>query len=517
MGGGRRARRCLRHGALAAQLGCAPGTVARAYGELQRAGLIASRDRARARVAVGGSPRARWWLAGGRELRLAGSDDPALDALVRAAGEAIEVVPGPRGSVHGLEAMARGQADVVLYWSMPNRGATTTPTSAVCCPESPSCWSTCGGARWAWSCRAATRWQCAGSAIWPADGWRGARGAADRVCCWSGCWPRPAWRLRPRAASPRTPTSPWPPRWRRAPPTPDWPCARSRAPAIWTSWASRSAVELAVRANDVDSAARAARAAARPGLHRPDRRARGLRPQRDRRTKESDMTARLWAVACWWQRWCHGRVRLGFGVVDEHHVGKRPDDPGHDHQHARHRAARHARPRLRKAGNCSVKTVAVGSGQALDLGARGQADVLLVHSPDAEQMFMKQGHGSTAWPSCTTTSSWSARPRIPPRSPAPAASSRPCRRIAKTKSPFASRADDSGTNAKELKLWQQAGITPSGSWYIKTGQGMGPTLDHRQPEGRVHPVRPRHLPGHQEPRQQDPRAGRRRSCRTRTT
>ena len=48
--------------------------------------------------------------------------------------------------------------------------------------------------------------------------------------------------------------------------------------------------------------------------------------------------------------------------------------------------------------------------------------------------------------------------------------------IARTKSPFASRADDSGTNAKELKLWQQAGVTPSGSWYIKTGQGMGPTL-----------------------------------------
>jgi tungstate transport system substrate-binding protein len=48
--------------------------------------------------------------------------------------------------------------------------------------------------------------------------------------------------------------------------------------------------------------------------------------------------------------------------------------------------------------------------------------------------------------------------------------------IAATKSPFASRADDSGTNAEELKLWQEAGITPSGSWYIKTGQGMGPTL-----------------------------------------
>jgi molybdate-binding protein len=100
--------------ALAAQVGCAPGTVARAYGELQRAGVIAARDRARARVADGGSPRARWWLAGGPRVRLAGSDDPALDALVRAAGETVEVVSGARGSVHGLEAMARGRADAAV-------------------------------------------------------------------------------------------------------------------------------------------------------------------------------------------------------------------------------------------------------------------------------------------------------------------------------------------------------------------------------------------------------------------
>ena len=97
--------------ALAAELGCAPGTVVRAYGELRQAGLITGRDRARARVEPWSSGRARWWLAGGRRLRLAGSDDPALDALIRAAGEAVEVVAGPRGSVHGLEAIARGRAD----------------------------------------------------------------------------------------------------------------------------------------------------------------------------------------------------------------------------------------------------------------------------------------------------------------------------------------------------------------------------------------------------------------------
>ena len=50
-------------------------------------------------------------------------------------------------------------------------------------------------------------------------------------------------------------------------------------------------------------------------------------------------------------------------------------------------------PAFEHAGKCRVKTVAVGSGQAIDLGARGQADVLLVHSPDAEQTFMEQGHG----------------------------------------------------------------------------------------------------------------------------
>jgi tungstate transport system substrate-binding protein len=133
-------------------------------------------------------------------------------------------------------------------------------------------------------------------------------------------------------------------------------------------------------------------------------------------------------------------------------------------------------PAFEKASACSVKTIAVGSGQALDLGARGQADVLLVHSPDAEQTFMQDGHGLTrravmhndfilVGPSADPAKTASAGGIVPA-----------LQALARTKSPFASRADDSGTNAKELKLWKQAKIAPSGSWYIKTGQGMGPTL-----------------------------------------
>jgi tungstate transport system substrate-binding protein len=133
-------------------------------------------------------------------------------------------------------------------------------------------------------------------------------------------------------------------------------------------------------------------------------------------------------------------------------------------------------PAFERVGNCSVKTVAVGSGQALDLGARGQADVLLVHSPDAERTFMKQGHGSTRRAVMHNDFVLVGPPPDPAKTANAGGIEQAMRAIARTTSPFASRADESGTNAKELKLWQQADLTPSGSWYIKTGQGMGPTL-----------------------------------------
>ena len=133
-------------------------------------------------------------------------------------------------------------------------------------------------------------------------------------------------------------------------------------------------------------------------------------------------------------------------------------------------------PAFQRASKCSVKTVAVGSGQAIDLGARGQADVLLVHSPDAERAFMHQGHGASRL-AVMHNDFVLVGPPGDPAGTADAGGIVPAlKAIARTESPFASRADDSGTNAKELKLWEQAGITPGGQWYIETGQGMGPTL-----------------------------------------
>jgi molybdate-binding protein len=96
---------------LAREAGCAAGTAARALATLRLAGVVAGHERARHVVAADGAVRARAWLTPSGALRLAGSDDPALDVLVRAASVAVALAPGPRGSVSGLVQLSRGGAD----------------------------------------------------------------------------------------------------------------------------------------------------------------------------------------------------------------------------------------------------------------------------------------------------------------------------------------------------------------------------------------------------------------------
>lgn len=133
-------------------------------------------------------------------------------------------------------------------------------------------------------------------------------------------------------------------------------------------------------------------------------------------------------------------------------------------------------PLFKERTGYTLKPIAVGSGAALELGQRGEADVVLAHSPPAELAFMAGGFGTerrTVMFNDFVIAGPAADPAgIKGETSAVAA----MERIATAQAPFISRGDDSGTNALELKLWKQAGIAPSGSWYTESGTGMGDTL-----------------------------------------
>jgi len=133
-------------------------------------------------------------------------------------------------------------------------------------------------------------------------------------------------------------------------------------------------------------------------------------------------------------------------------------------------------PQFQDESGCSVKTVAVGSGEALELGEKGDADVLLVHSPEAEREYMGGGHGASR-EAVMHNDFIVVGPEDDPAGIEGAGSAAEAfTSISKAEAPFASRADESGTHTKELSIWEAAGIQPKGSWYIETGQGMGETL-----------------------------------------
>jgi tungstate transport system substrate-binding protein len=133
-------------------------------------------------------------------------------------------------------------------------------------------------------------------------------------------------------------------------------------------------------------------------------------------------------------------------------------------------------PGFEQDSGCSVKTVAVGSGEALELGEMGNADALLVHSPEAEQEYMDGGHGVSRKAVMHNDFVVVGPEDDPARTRGGASAAKAFTAIAKAEAPFASRADESGTHTKELSLWDAAGVEPKGSWYIETGQGMGETL-----------------------------------------
>ena len=125
----------------------------------------------------------------------------------------------------------------------------------------------------------------------------------------------------------------------------------------------------------------------------------------------------------------------------------------------------------------ALKPIAVGSGAALDLGERGEADVLLAHSPAAEQAFMDAGFGAERR-TVMYNDFVVVGPEADPAGIADAPSAvEAMTRIADAEAAFVSRGDDSGTHQLELGLWEDAGITPGGGWYVESGTGMGDTLN----------------------------------------
>jgi len=137
-------------------------------------------------------------------------------------------------------------------------------------------------------------------------------------------------------------------------------------------------------------------------------------------------------------------------------------------------------PLFTKKTGIEVRVVAKGTGQAIDLAKKGDADVLFVHDKKSEEQFVADGFGvkrfEVMYNDFIIVGPQADPAGVKGMSDAPAALAK----IAAKAAPFASRGDDSGTHKAELRLWKEAGVdvkAASGSWYRETGSGMGPTLN----------------------------------------
>ena len=140
----------------------------------------------------------------------------------------------------------------------------------------------------------------------------------------------------------------------------------------------------------------------------------------------------------------------------------------------------HILPIFTKKTGLEVRVVAVGTGQALKNAANGDGDVVLVHSKPDEEKFVADGWGVKRYDVMYNDFIIVGPAADPAKIAGLKDAAQAFKQIAAAKAPFASRADDSGTNKAEIKLWQAAGVdakAASGSWYLETGSGMGATLN----------------------------------------
>jgi len=133
-------------------------------------------------------------------------------------------------------------------------------------------------------------------------------------------------------------------------------------------------------------------------------------------------------------------------------------------------------PTFERQTGLTVKTVSVGTGQALALAARGEADVVLVHAPALERKYVEEGKLTNRRLVMVNDFVVVGPESDPARISGETRAAGALARIADAGARFVSRGDRSGTHVLELSLWKQAGVTPVAPWYIESGQGMGATL-----------------------------------------
>jgi len=140
----------------------------------------------------------------------------------------------------------------------------------------------------------------------------------------------------------------------------------------------------------------------------------------------------------------------------------------------------HLLPRFAEASGVQVKVVAVGTGQALDIGRRGDADVVFVHDKPAEEKFLGEGFAAKRYDVMYNDFIIVGPKADPAHIAGDKDVDNALRKIAAAKAPFISRGDRSGTHEAELRLWKVAGVdlaAVKGDWYREIGQGMGAALN----------------------------------------
>lgn len=133
-------------------------------------------------------------------------------------------------------------------------------------------------------------------------------------------------------------------------------------------------------------------------------------------------------------------------------------------------------PPFEMVNDCKVDVIAVGTGKAIKLGETGDVDVIMVHARNKEDMFVNAGYGVDRRDVMYNDFVILGPANDPAGIKGSKSATKALARIAVSNSTFVSRGDDSGTHSREKQLWQKAGITPAGDWYLEAGRGMGEVI-----------------------------------------